>query len=171
MPQNRHTVTHHITLDQTVVDRLKRDPSLRIMLYCAATSGITQYSFLDIAFPGQLEVKVNLDEVKSNFKGLKNKPGTTKPADITDNIRKVAGYQNVLTVTYALTSKVSTGKRATNSTAQKLMCSSEILYCRQSREEELCGRTRSEDQRRQNHLKGTNGFYYHIGDYSLRGVE
>ncbi|KAH0113049.1 hypothetical protein KCU82_g24112, partial [Aureobasidium melanogenum] len=51
----------------------------------------------------QIEVKINGDEVRKSFKGLKNKPGTTKPVDITDLIRKVPSYQNIIHVTYALT--------------------------------------------------------------------
>jgi E3 SUMO-protein ligase PIAS1 len=31
----------------------------------------------------QVELKVNLDEVKANLRGLKNRPGTTQPADVT----------------------------------------------------------------------------------------
>lgn len=61
------------------------------------------YSTIDVEFPNQLEVKINNDDVKANFKGLKGKPGTTKPADITDKIRKIPGYQNPLRITYALT--------------------------------------------------------------------
>lgn len=111
MPQNRHTVSSTLSLDMSICDRLKAEPNLRIMLYCACTTGIAQYSMLDVAFPNQLEVRVNGDEVKSNFKGLKNKPGTTKPADITEYIRKSPGYGNVLAVTYALTQKVSPPQR------------------------------------------------------------
>lgn len=76
------------------------------MVYCAAASGLGPFATQDITFPNQIEVKVNGDDVKSNFKGLKNKPGTTKPADITDLVRKTPGYNNSLQITYALTTKV-----------------------------------------------------------------
>lgn len=75
------------------------------MLYCAAEPLMGLRN--DIAFPQQLEIKINQDEVKANFKGLKNKPGSTRPADVTDMIRKLAGYKNIIQVTYALTSKAS----------------------------------------------------------------
>ncbi|GAB7357256.1 hypothetical protein MBLNU459_g8231t3 [Dothideomycetes sp. NU459] len=106
MPQNRHTVNVTVALSSEICDRLKLDPTSRLMLYCSASSAISNYTpFVDIAFPNQLEIRVNGDEVKSNFKGLKNKPGTTKPADITDYVRKAADYKNMMNVTYALTSK------------------------------------------------------------------
>lgn len=66
---------------------------------------LNPYSPTDIAFPNQIEVKVNDLDVKSNFKGLKNKPGSTKPADITSSVRKYGGQQNTISVTYALTTK------------------------------------------------------------------
>ncbi|KAM3417635.1 E3 SUMO-protein ligase pli1 [Cercospora zeina] len=101
MPQNRHTVRGTITLTPDQCARLKTDPNLKLLLYCG--KGATHYTTVDVEFPRELEVKINSDDVKANFKGLKNKPGTTKPADITDKIRKNAGYQNQLSVTYALT--------------------------------------------------------------------
>lgn len=75
------------------------------MLY-AASGPTSAYLTMDVAFPNQLEVRLNGDEVKSNYKGLKNKSGTTKPADLTDYLRKTAGYHNNLQVTYALTTRV-----------------------------------------------------------------
>lgn len=63
---------------------------------------------MDIAFPSQIEVRVNMDEVKANYKGLKNKPGSTRPADITDLLRTTpANYRNSIVITYALTQKAS----------------------------------------------------------------
>lgn len=66
------------------------------------------YARTDITFPAQIEVRINGDEVKANYKGLKNKPGSTRPADITDFVRITpANYRNNLVVTYALTHKAS----------------------------------------------------------------
>ena len=96
-----------ITLNAGVAARLQTDNSIRVMVYCAADNGLNQYSKSDIAFPHQVEIKANLDEVKTNLRGLKNKPGTTRPADITNFIRKKPGYPNHVVMTYALTQKVS----------------------------------------------------------------
>ena len=82
------------------------EPNLKIMVYCAADP-ISPFTRADIAFPYQVEVRVNGDEVKANLRGLKNKPGSTRPADITNLVRKRAGYENMMIVTYALTQKVS----------------------------------------------------------------
>jgi E3 SUMO-protein ligase PIAS1 len=105
-----HTRDHlelKVNLGPDVATRLHSDPNLRVMVYCTADNGITQYSRCDIAFPYQVELKVNLDEIKTNLRGLKNKPGTTRPADITSFIRKKPGYTNHVLLTYALTQKVS----------------------------------------------------------------
>lgn len=80
---------------------------MRAMLFSAADPVLAPYAAADIAFPHQLEVRINGDEVRSNFKGLKNKPGSTRPADITDFIRKLPGYNNNVQITYALTQKAS----------------------------------------------------------------
>lgn len=76
------------------------------MIYCSADSMHSPFQKVDIAFPHQVEIRVNQDEVKANLRGLKNKPGSTRPADITNLMRKRAGYENHLQVTYALTNKV-----------------------------------------------------------------
>ena len=78
------------------------------MVYCAADNGLNQFTKSDVAFPHQVELKANLDEVKANLRGLKNKPGTTRPADVTNYIRKKPGYPNNIVMTYALTQKAST---------------------------------------------------------------
>jgi E3 SUMO-protein ligase PIAS1 len=98
-----------VNLSQDIVDRLKNDSSLRVMLYCAAEPlphGNMHKS--DVNFPAQLEIKVNgAHEVKHNFKGLKNKPGSTLPAPITGYLKKQASpFINTISVTYALTQKV-----------------------------------------------------------------
>ncbi|MCJ1395256.1 SUMO ligase siz1 [Xylographa bjoerkii] len=93
-----------INLRQDVVDRLVADSSQKVMIYCASEP-ISPFSQVDITFPHQIEIRVNLDEVKANLRGLKGKPGSTRPADITTLLRKRSGYENTLNVTYALTNK------------------------------------------------------------------
>ncbi|KGO70343.1 Zinc finger, RING/FYVE/PHD-type [Penicillium expansum] len=104
--QTRDSVELKVMLSQQVAYRLQTDSNLRVMVYCAADSGLTQYTKSDIAFPHQVELKVNLDEVKANLRGLKNRPGTTQPADVTNWIRKKPNYPNNIVMTYALTQKV-----------------------------------------------------------------
>jgi E3 SUMO-protein ligase PIAS1 len=74
------------------------------MVFCAAEGHGKQ----DIAFPHQSEIKVNGGEIKANLRGLKNKPGSTRPVDITKELRlKVPTYTNNVEMTYALTNKAS----------------------------------------------------------------
>ncbi len=100
----RDQVDCKIVLRGDLADRLASDSSTRAMIYCASDP-LSPFSKAEIAFPYQVEIKVNMDEVKANLRGLKNKPGSTRPADITDLLRKRAGYENTMTVTYALTHK------------------------------------------------------------------
>lgn len=103
----RDTLVVKLPLHDRVIQRLQADPNIRVMLFGAAdNTGLNPFYNNDIAFPHQVELKVNLDEVKANLRGLKNKPGTTRPVDITSYLRKVAKYENEIRLTYALTHKV-----------------------------------------------------------------
>ncbi|MCJ1406431.1 SUMO ligase siz1 [Ptychographa xylographoides] len=93
-----------INLRQDTVDRLSKDSSLKVMVYCASEP-MSPFNQVDISFPHSIEIRINLDEIKSNLRGLKNKPGSTRPADITPLLRKRAGYDNSMRITYALTNK------------------------------------------------------------------
>ncbi|TKA76083.1 hypothetical protein B0A49_03012, partial [Cryomyces minteri] len=104
LPGNRQTLNFPVTLATTDLERLKTR-SWRVMLYCAMDTNGMQFAIHDIAFPHQLEIKVNQEDVKANYKGLKNKPGSTKPVDITDLLRKTPNAGNAIQVTYALTQK------------------------------------------------------------------
>lgn len=75
------------------------------MIYCTAEP-VSTVSASEIAFPQSIEIKVNGNEIKRNLRGLKNKPGSTLPADITEFIHRRPNYTNIMTVTYALTTKV-----------------------------------------------------------------
>ncbi|KAI4612199.1 hypothetical protein J4E83_007750 [Alternaria metachromatica] len=111
-PTHRATISRNLTLNESQSGRLKTDPSLRLLLFSALEQPLAPFSRLDIAFPSQIEVKVNDDEVKANYKGLKNKPGSTRPADITDFVRtKVANQRNSILITYALTQKASRSEK------------------------------------------------------------
>jgi E3 SUMO-protein ligase PIAS1 len=104
-----HTRDHvdvMVTLPADVAAQLQSDQLYRVMVFCAPDTGLNRFSAADVAFPHQVELKVNLDDVKANLRGLKNKPGSTRPADITSFLRKKAGYNNQVTLTYALTQKV-----------------------------------------------------------------
>ncbi|KAI9842521.1 MAG: SUMO ligase siz1 [Thelocarpon superellum] len=105
MNNHRHSVSTALRLTRAVIERVKADPAIRLMVYCGAESSMGMFSKLDIAFPHQVELKVNQDDVKANLRGLKNKSGSTRPADITSFLHKVEKYENTVSLTYALTHK------------------------------------------------------------------
>jgi E3 SUMO-protein ligase PIAS1 len=95
------------------------ESSLRVMVFCAAEGHGRQ----DVAFPHQSEIKVNGGEVKANLRGLKNKPGSTRPVDITKELRlKVSTYTNNVEMTYALTNKASGFSPKVSSTTASAPC-------------------------------------------------
>ncbi|KAJ4366889.1 E3 SUMO-protein ligase pli1 [Neocucurbitaria cava] len=111
-PSHRQNCNRTLVLPDGACTRLKSDPTLRLLLFSALEQPLAPYSRLDITFPSQIEVRINDAEVKANYKGLKNKPGSTRPVDITDFVRlSPANYRNNLMITYALTQKASPGKR------------------------------------------------------------
>lgn len=105
MSQHRNSVTVQIKAqDYALLSQCTNDKSLRVMVFCAAHDS----GYQDIAFPHQSELKVNGDEIKANLRGLKNKPGSTRPVDITDHLRlNIRSYPNNVEFTYALTAKAS----------------------------------------------------------------
>lgn len=105
MNQHRNVVSMKVRVsDYPILQQCLTDKSMRVMVFCAGD----KHGVQDIAFPHQSEIKVNGGEVKANLRGLKNKPGSTRPVDITDDLRlKVNTYENKVELLYALTTKVS----------------------------------------------------------------
>ncbi|KAL7789829.1 PINIT domain-containing protein [Trichoderma ceciliae] len=102
MAQHRNSITIPLRLsDHPILQRCNDDKSYRIMVFCAGDDAGVQ----DVAFPHQSELRVNGDEIKANLRGLKNKPGSTRPVDITNSLRLRSNYMNNIEFTYALTSK------------------------------------------------------------------
>lgn len=104
--KTRDTARVPITLDTIVANDLANDSSLRVMVFCAAQSYDAAWKPVDIAFPQHAELKVNQEDIKTNLKGLKNKPGSTRPADITPFLRKKSNFPNSIELVYALTNQV-----------------------------------------------------------------
>lgn len=105
MTAHRQTVRMRLRAsDHPILSRVVNEPTMRVMVFCA-TEGQGRH---DVAFPHQSEIKVNGGEVKANLRGLKNKPGSTRPVDITKELRlKIPIYTNNIEMTYALTTKAS----------------------------------------------------------------
>lgn len=99
--------------DNPLLARCVTEKDMRVFVFCAAANQGPQ----DIAFPHQSELKVNGGDVKANLRGLKNKPGSTRPVDITDLLRlKIPNYANNIEFTYALTQKA--GNQASQDNVQ-----------------------------------------------------
>ena len=77
---------------------------MRIMLFSAKGAAGMQ----DIAFPYKVEIKIDRADVKGfNWHGIKNKPGTTPPADLTDALLVRPAYDKIIDFFYADTVNVS----------------------------------------------------------------
>lgn len=101
----RDTARLTINLDHVVAQEFQSNSSCRAMVFCAMESFDNQWKPAEIAFPHHAELRCNQDDVKVNLKGLKNKPGSTRPVDITPFLRKKAGFPNTVELVYALTNK------------------------------------------------------------------
>src|SRR6478609_4125100 len=105
MAQHRNSVNIPVKLsDHPSLQKCLSDQSYRVMIFCAGEVSGVQH----IAFPHQSELRVNGGDIKANLRGLKNKPGSTRPVDITSALRLRPSYINNIEFTYALTTKVST---------------------------------------------------------------
>ena len=103
MQNHRHTVSIPLrAIDNPELARVSQESNYKILAFCAGDLHGRQ----DVAFPHQSEVKVNGGEVKANLRGLKNRPGSTRPVDITKELRlNPPTYTNNVELTYALTIK------------------------------------------------------------------
>ncbi|CAR28026.1 hypothetical protein ZYGR_0N05140 [Zygosaccharomyces rouxii] len=82
---------------------LESDEKYKVYLFCGMVDPQTGFqSNQPIQFPHPNEIRVNSVQVKDNVRGLKNKPGTAKPADLTPYLRPPT-QQNSLEVIYAFT--------------------------------------------------------------------
>ncbi|KAK6534686.1 SUMO ligase siz1 [Arthrobotrys megalospora] len=97
---SRSVVNIPVQLSQQHADEVRR--GLRIILYCSEGSPPGVHH---VAFPQQIEIRVNGKTVSANLRGLKNKPGTTRPLDVTDYLDKTPGFKNNIMITYALSQK------------------------------------------------------------------
>ncbi|KHJ31093.1 putative miz zinc finger protein [Erysiphe necator] len=103
MATHRYTAKISLSVHQyPILNQISKEMDYRVMVFGATEGQGPQ----DIAFPYQSELKVNGGEVKANLRGLKNRPGSTRPVDITDNLRyQPPNYVNNIEMTYAMTNK------------------------------------------------------------------
>ncbi|KAK7203723.1 PINIT domain-containing protein [Myxozyma melibiosi] len=99
LPEHRSTVRMQFKLSEAQSSRLRSDPSYRVYLLSANSDEMREGQ---IQFPHSIEIRVNTKIVQANLRGLKNKPGTTKPADLTQYINTDIS-QNFVEIIYAYT--------------------------------------------------------------------
>ncbi|KAK9365099.1 PINIT domain-containing protein [Lipomyces kononenkoae] len=100
IPEHRSSFTMAFRFTQSQLDKMK-DNSYRVYLLSALSEDA--YRQATIQFPLSIEIRVNGKVVQANLRGLKNKPGTAKPADLTDYVTKDATTRNTVEVIYAYT--------------------------------------------------------------------
>jgi len=137
MGQSRNTAHTNLQFNVGILERMSKDKNMRVMLFCAVDApGLPIPA--DIAFPAQIELKVNGEPYGGNLRGIKKKPGTTRPADITDLLRKSPpSYTNNVSLTYAATDKVCSRKR--DLILVQLLTKAEVRLHNLSCEEAHCG--------------------------------
>jgi E3 SUMO-protein ligase PIAS1 len=74
----------------------------RIVLYCTQTDRV-HFGNCVIEFPAHAEIRCNGSVVNANLRGIKNKPGTINPPDITSQSILMQGVTNKIDVTFAET--------------------------------------------------------------------
>jgi hypothetical protein len=97
--EGRGTCRMSFEISAADLTTLKTVPSYRLYLLCGVYDRTKPQIKADIEFPTPLEITFNQTPIKDNVKGIKNKPGTAKPADLTPFINP----QNVLEMVYAFT--------------------------------------------------------------------
>lgn len=112
MNNHRNSITINLKASEHAdLSRCLTQPNTKLMVFCGSDSIGPQ----DVQFPHQSEIKVNGEDIKHNLRGLKNKPGSTHPVDITGFLRlKQANYGNTIEFTYALTNKVTRNQHRSN---------------------------------------------------------
>ncbi|KAK2480368.1 hypothetical protein H9L39_07936 [Fusarium oxysporum f. sp. albedinis] len=99
----RHTISSSVTLeDGSSLRHCIDNPSYRVLIVCAGDCVGIQ----DVAFPQSSQLKINGQAFPADFLGLKNKPGSVRPIDITDVLCLRPNYTNTVEFTYGPTKRV-----------------------------------------------------------------
>ncbi|KAF9159375.1 SUMO ligase siz1 [Actinomortierella ambigua] len=93
------------TTTPTLAARLKADPELQVMIFCGWADTPPGQQIL-MEFPSVCEVKVNQRNLEANLRGMKNKPGTVAPGNITRLCRLEPTGFNRIDFVYVNTTKL-----------------------------------------------------------------
>ncbi|CAR24742.1 SUMO ligase SIZ1 [Lachancea thermotolerans CBS 6340] len=98
----RGVCIYRFLLNQEESSILGKGPQFKLYLFSGILDPLENRGDAPIQFPHPNEIRFNDVQVKDNVRGLKNKPGTAKPADLTPYLRP-SGSENVLQLIYAFT--------------------------------------------------------------------
>ncbi|SCU88801.1 LANO_0D03114g1_1 [Lachancea nothofagi CBS 11611] len=89
-----------MTLDELAI--LRKGPQFKLYMFCGVLDPLERRGDAPIQFPHPNDIRLNNETVKDNVRGLKNRLGTAKPADLTPYL-KPGSAENHLQLTYAFT--------------------------------------------------------------------
>jgi E3 SUMO-protein ligase PIAS1 len=102
-PTSRTTQPISLRLTSEMINKLTpKQPSnpYRLVLFCTMTDRI-HFNNCVVEFPTHAEIRCNGSIVTANLRGIKNKPGTINPPDLTQHAILMAGVTNKIDVTFA----------------------------------------------------------------------
>ena len=102
-PTSRTTQPIQLRLTSEMLAKLHpKQPSnpYRLVLFCTQTDRI-HFGNCVLEFPQHTEIRFNGSIVPANVRGIKNKPGTINPPDLTANAILIQGVLNKIDVTFA----------------------------------------------------------------------
>ncbi|ORZ09408.1 PINIT domain-domain-containing protein [Lobosporangium transversale] len=97
------SVTLSFTVAPMLSIQLKKDPEYQLMVFSGWADGPSSPVLME--FPHVCEIKVNGRVLEANLRGMKNKPGTVSPANITKLCRLEAADYNKVEFIYANSTK------------------------------------------------------------------
>ncbi|KAF9929783.1 SUMO ligase siz1 [Linnemannia zychae] len=92
------------TIAPMISVQMKREPEYQIMVFCTSAEGVTSPPAL-MEFPHVCEIKISGRVLEANLRGMKNKPGTVSPANITRLCRLEPAEYNKVEFIYANSTK------------------------------------------------------------------
>ncbi|ODQ81827.1 hypothetical protein BABINDRAFT_11908 [Babjeviella inositovora NRRL Y-12698] len=99
-PETRGTAKLDFVISTQEQELLAAGPHVQLLAFCAARVAGAPHALLQ--FPHPLELHLNGELIKDNVKGIKNRPGTSRPANLTPYYR-AAPFTNVFEMVYAFT--------------------------------------------------------------------
>ncbi|CCH58473.1 hypothetical protein TBLA_0A06810 [Henningerozyma blattae CBS 6284] len=103
--ENRGVTNFKFKFEQADWNLLSSNKSIQLFLFCGVINTLGSQGNEYIQFPHPNEIKVNNVQIKENVRGIKNKVGTAKPANLTKYLKAYPAVNSV-EVVYAFTKVV-----------------------------------------------------------------